>query len=145
MTSKYTGGCACRAIRYETSAEPVLMAQCQCRDCQYASGTGHCCGLAFPTDQVSLTGEAKYYEVTAESGQKVSRGFCANCGSPLFATNRVANNLIISAASLDDPSVFSPICVFFASRGHEWDLLDPDLTKYDTEAPAGTKVPGHNV
>ena len=37
-TSAYTGGCACHAIRYETTAEPVLTLHCHCRDCQRASG-----------------------------------------------------------------------------------------------------------
>ncbi len=34
MSEVYTGGCACGAIRYEISAEPVVMNDCQCRDCQ---------------------------------------------------------------------------------------------------------------
>ena len=34
MSDAYTGGCACGAIRYEISAEPVFMNDCQCRDCQ---------------------------------------------------------------------------------------------------------------
>lgn len=145
MTSKYSGGCACRDIRYDISAEPVLMAQCQCRDCQYASGTGHCCGIAFPANAVDMKGEAKFYEITADSGHKVSRGFCPNCGTPLFATTRIEDTLIVSATSLDDPSVFSPACVFFTSRGHQWDKLDPNLPHYDTEAPADAQLRGHNV
>jgi hypothetical protein len=41
MSETYTGGCACGAIRYEISAEPVVMNDCQCRQCQRESGTGH--------------------------------------------------------------------------------------------------------
>ena len=44
----YTGGCACGAIRYEISAEPIFMNHCQCRDCQRESGTGHGSYLTFP-------------------------------------------------------------------------------------------------
>ena len=40
MSKPYTGGCACGAIRYEISAEPIAMNDCQCRDCQSTSGTG---------------------------------------------------------------------------------------------------------
>ena len=40
MSKAFTGGCACGAIRYEISAEPVFMNDCQCRDCQQSSGTG---------------------------------------------------------------------------------------------------------
>ena len=41
MSKPYTGGCACGAIRYEISAEPIAMNDCQCRDCQRTSGAGH--------------------------------------------------------------------------------------------------------
>ena len=41
MSKPYTGGCACGAIRYEISCEPLVMTDCQCRDCQRESGTGH--------------------------------------------------------------------------------------------------------
>lgn len=32
MSEAYTGGCACGAIRYEISDEPLAMNDCQCRD-----------------------------------------------------------------------------------------------------------------
>jgi hypothetical protein len=41
MNTSYTGGCACGAIRYEINGEPVVMLDCQCRQCQRDSGTGH--------------------------------------------------------------------------------------------------------
>ena len=49
MSEAYTGGCACGAIRYEISDEPMVMADCQCRDCQRKSGTGHGSYLTFPS------------------------------------------------------------------------------------------------
>ena len=49
MSDPYTGGCACGAVRYEIAAEPVFMNDCQCRDCQPASGTGHGSYLTFPS------------------------------------------------------------------------------------------------
>ena len=47
MNEPYTGGCACGAIRYEVSAEPAMMNDCQCRQCQRDSGTGHGAHLTF--------------------------------------------------------------------------------------------------
>src|SRR2546421_1924 len=41
MSEAYTGGCACGVIRYEISGEPLASNDCQCRDCQRKSGTGH--------------------------------------------------------------------------------------------------------
>jgi hypothetical protein len=41
MSGAYTGGCACGAIRYEIADDPMVQSDCQCRDCQRKSGTGH--------------------------------------------------------------------------------------------------------
>ncbi|HYT87901.1 MAG TPA: GFA family protein [Gemmataceae bacterium] len=34
-----TGGCSCRAIRYEITSFPLLLYSCNCTDCQTASGS----------------------------------------------------------------------------------------------------------
>jgi hypothetical protein len=38
---KITGGCACGAIRYEVTEEPMVMFNCHCRDCQKTTGGGY--------------------------------------------------------------------------------------------------------
>ena len=40
MTKPYIGGCACGAIRYETSSKPIVESHCQCRDCQRRTARG---------------------------------------------------------------------------------------------------------
>ncbi len=57
MTRSFTGGCACGAIRYDVSGEPVAMVDCQCRQCQRESGTGHASHLVFEGAVVGLGGE----------------------------------------------------------------------------------------
>jgi hypothetical protein len=70
MTKPYTGGCACGAIRYETSSEPIVENHCQCRDCQKRSGTGHGSYLTFPQRaDVTITGEAKNWRVAGDCNQ----------------------------------------------------------------------------
>src|SRR5689334_13632542 len=104
-----TGGCACGAVRYEFSGEPLMMGHCQCRACQRSSGTGHASHVAVPASTFKLTGPVKYWESTADSGNLVARGFCMECGSPLTSMNNgMASMAFIRAASLDDPSLFKP-------------------------------------
>ena len=88
MPTTYRGGCACGAIRYEIAAEPLFGGQCQCHDCQHETGSGHSSFLAFPADAVKLTGEPRYYEATADSGNLVGRGgFCGACGSSVISAH----------------------------------------------------------
>jgi hypothetical protein len=48
MTAPFTGGCACGAVRYECTAEPLGSINCHCRDCQRASGTAYASVLRVP-------------------------------------------------------------------------------------------------
>ena len=80
MTKPYAGGCACGAIRYETSSKPIVESHCQCRDCQKRSGTGHGSYLVFPRRaDVSIAGEAKDWRVAGDSGNEKIHAFCPTC------------------------------------------------------------------
>jgi hypothetical protein len=137
MSEAYTGGCACGAIRYAVSCEPVSMVHCQCRDCQRKSGTGHGSYLTFAQRKdVSVTGEAQHWDVTADNGNVKTRAFCRTCGSPVYLTfSKMPDFFSVHAASLDDPSRFQPRAVMYAVRGHAWDDIDPALTKFEKMPP----------
>ena len=137
MSENYTGGCACGAIRYEIRGEPMVMADCQCRDCQRKSGTGHGSYLTFPDkESVTLTGKAAHWDVAADSGNVKTRAFCPTCGSPVYLTFAAMPDLFtVHAASLDDPGRYKPQMVFYGARGHAWDRLDPSLPKFDRMPP----------
>jgi len=137
MSEAYTGGCACGAIRYEISAEPVASVECQCRDCQRESGTGHQSHLTFRRADVKFTGEAMRWDMVADSGYVKTRSFCPTCGSPAFLTFAAMPEFItVRAASLDDPSRYKPQIVTYGVRGYAWDHLDPTLPKFDKMPPA---------
>ena len=137
MTETYAGGCACGAIRYEIDAEPLLMSDCQCRDCQRISGTGHGSYLSFEgRDKVTLSGEAQCRDTTGDSGNVKTRAFCPTCGSPVYMTfAAVPDQFIVHAASLDDPGRYRPQLVTYTASGHAWDQLDPTLPKFDRMPP----------
>ena len=133
MSDAYTGGCACGAIRYEISAEPIFSNDCQCRDCQRKSGTGHGSYLTFPDKAaVKLTGKATHWDLAGDSGKMKTRAFCPTCGSPVYLTSAAMPDFFtIHAASLDDPGRYQPRMVFYTVSGHAWDKLDPALPKFD--------------
>jgi hypothetical protein len=132
MSEPYTGGCACGAIRYEVSAEPMMMNECQCRQCQRDSGTGHGSHLTFAGAPVKVTGEATLWETVGENGTRKSRAFCPTCGAPVYLTlPDMPEIFVASAASLDDPGRYQPQLVMWTAAGHAWDRVDPGLAKFD--------------
>ena len=137
MNQPYTGGCACGAIRYEIRDEPLVMADCQCRDCQRRSGTGHGSYLTFPSRAaVTLHGEATNWQVAADSGNLKSHAFCPGCGAPVYLTFSAMPELFtVHAASLDDPGRYQPQMLLYTVRAHSWDQVDAALTKFEKMPP----------
>lgn len=131
MSEVYAGGCACGAIRYEISGEPVFQNHCQCRDCQHKSGTGHGSFLTFPRVGANIQGKASQWDVVADNGNVKTRSFCPTCGAPVYLTfSRMPDLVAIHAASLDDPTRFKPQAVTYSVRGYAWDFIDPSLQRY---------------
>jgi len=131
MTTGFTGGCLCGAVRYACSAEPGLTGHCHCLDCRRSSGSGHCTHVVVPAAALRVEGEVRLYDRPADSGNLVSRGFCPTCGAPLYSTNDGMPGMIaVRASSLDDPEVARPQVVVFASRAPSWDAVAPGLPAF---------------
>jgi hypothetical protein len=129
----YSGRCACGQVTYETDADPLRMVNCHCRDCQRASGSAYAAILAFPRDAVKLAGDVRYFAVTSERGNKMERGFCPQCGSPLMIKAQASPDaLYIAAASLDDPSQHKPTVQIWMKSAQSWDHIDDTVPRFST-------------
>jgi hypothetical protein len=135
MAAPFKGGCACGTVRYECSAEPMMMGNCHCRDCQKASGGPFVTIVGVPKEALKITGEVTYHEVTGDSGSAIKRGFCGKCGSRLFGFPSVAPFVGIAAGSLDDPSWVHPAFDIYTSSAQPWDHMNPDLPKFPKMPP----------
>ena len=136
MAMTYRGGCACGRIRYEIAGEPIFSNHCQCRDCQRESGAGHGAYMTFARPGVTVTGEAGRWDMTGDSGNTKTRYFCLRCGVAVYMTFSAAPDVFtIRAGSLDAPERYRPQAVTYASRGHAWDRLDPEIAAFERMPP----------
>ena len=136
MPEKLSGGCACGAIRYECSVEPVLMFNCHCRDCQRASGSAYAAIVVVPKAAVQVRGDPRYHKIIGGAGKAIERGFCSTCGSHVTdKLERLPDILALQAASLDNPSTYRPVMDVFTSSAQPWDFMDPKLQKHAHSAP----------
>jgi hypothetical protein len=131
MDTALSGGCACGAVRYACTAEPMFALNCHCRDCQRETGSAYAPILAVPSAAFAVThGSPAYFDVTADSGYVTRRAFCARCGSTLFGEPGSRTDMVtIRAGSLDDPSIFRPMQNVFVASAQPWDHMDPALPR----------------
>lgn len=135
------GGCACGNVRYECSEKPLVHLICHCRDCQHASGGAFAAFVFVPRDRLTYNaGSLRYYDIKAESGRVLRREFCSACGSPVSAHWPDFDSVeLLTVASLDDQSVFSPTHEVWVSRAEAWHPFHPDTIKVQ-EGPAEAVV-----
>jgi len=83
----YPGSCHCGAIPFEAEIDPARVVVCHCTDCQVLSGAPLRAVVPTPIEKFSLLrGEPKSYVKVAQSGNRRSQVFCADCGTALWGT-----------------------------------------------------------
>ena len=132
MSTMFEGGCACGAVRYSVAGEPVAMSDCQCRQCQRESGTGHASHLVFAGAAVTISGQASFWDMVGDGGAAKRRAFCPQCGAPVYQIfPDMPDVFVVRAGSLDDPRLYQPNAVTWTAAAQHWDRLDPALTAFE--------------
>ncbi len=102
---RLTGGCQCGAIRYAVHETPHDVGICNCRMCQKAVGAPFFATFTVKKTSLEFT---RGKPAVFKSSAKMERGFCRECGTPLY-NNWIANEVIHPAiATLDDPRAVAP-------------------------------------
>ena len=82
------GSCHCGKIAYRAEVNPEKTSLCHCTDCQVLSGSPYRSSVPASAEAfVLLSGQPKVYVKTAESGAWRAQAFCADCGTPIYATS----------------------------------------------------------
>jgi hypothetical protein len=128
-----TGGCLCRALRYEARSQPTFAGFCFCGDCRKASGGGSIGFLNVDASGLTITGPARQFTSRSFRGGEATRNFCPTCGSLVFGgIVGQSDSHTLYAGSLDDPSVFRPTMAIFNRDRPAWAPLAPDLVVFET-------------
>lgn len=115
------------------------MLNCHCRDCQQSSGGPFSSFVVVPAGAFKvLQGAPRFHASPSEMGGKTRRGFCPECGSPIYGQPDAAPHIVaIRTASLDDPSWFKLQAEVWTSDAHPWDQMDPASPKFEKYPPMG--------
>ncbi len=124
--------CACGGIRLAVDGEIKAMLLCSCLACQQMTGTGHATVALVSRDAVSVEGSPKDFARPADSGATLTRWFCPDCGTPLYAQSSRAPALALLSVGLFGAATgwFAPSQLIFARSHHDWDGIPPDLPRH---------------
>ena len=130
MPDQMTGGCACGRVRYVANVADDDAYLCHCRMCQRATGSVSIAFKNVKESELTWSIAPDWYD----SSPIAVRPFCAKCGTSLgFKFKEGSENMDLTVASFDDPSVFHPRHHFGAESIHRSWLNTEGLEEIRTE------------
>lgn len=97
------GGCYCGKVRYAAEGEPMMKAQCHCRECQYITGGAPNMFVAMPADGFTYTQGSPKQFTRSDLARAVTREFCPECGTHLATRVPGRPMTVVKVGTLDDP------------------------------------------
>jgi hypothetical protein len=130
------GGCLCGAVRFRSTAGPIITRTCWCRLCQYLGAGSATVSACFPREEVTIEGLTADYPSVSDGGNTMHRRFCPTCGTPLFSEAESRPHLIfIRVGALDDPSFTTPAASIWTAQAPVWACIDPAIPNIEGQPP----------
>lgn len=127
-----TGGCLCKAVRYELDGAPLTSRTCWCHICQKVGSSNGSVNTCFKREALRIDGPLGDYSYLADSGTQMHCRFCSACGIHVYITAHSRPHLVfIRANTLDDPELAKPLSNIWVSQAPRWAVFDEQLPKLD--------------
>ncbi|CAF4270330.1 unnamed protein product [Adineta steineri] len=107
-SSTVTSKCLCGQITVSVPQAALnktdCIGLCYCKNCRQTGGCLAAYNLYLPEKDVTIDGQPKIYEdKNTDSGTKIQRAFCGNCGSPIHLKNpKFAGAISIRLGGFDE-------------------------------------------
>jgi hypothetical protein len=121
MSSELEGGCACGAVRYRLSSEPLIVHCCHCLNCQCQTGSAFVINLLIEAERVALPAqEPQPVDVPRDDGsvQRIFR--CPRCQVAVFSEYGRPQVWFVRAGTLDDPTHVTPDVHIYTRSKVDW-------------------------
>ena len=126
------GGCYCGAVRYQSAGEPMMRAQCHCRECQYITGGGPNFFMMVGADGFVYTKGAPSRFTRSDIERPVTREFCGTCGTHIATRVPGRPMLVLKVGTLDDPSHFGgPELAIFTIDRQPFHIVGEGIPQFD--------------
>jgi hypothetical protein len=131
---KLEGGCACGALRYQLTADPLIVHACHCRDCQRVTGSAFVLNIWIERRFVEAgPAQPKSFKLTAGSGKPHEVFFCGACATYLWSKYYAApgDTVLLRVGTLDHPEAITPDVHIFTRSKVPWLDLPKDVPAFE--------------
>jgi hypothetical protein len=133
------GGCACGAVRYRLTSEPMFVHCCHCLNCQRQTGSAFVINLLIEADRVELlSGEPEPVDVPRDDGSSQRIHRCPDCQVAVYSDYGRPEVRFVRGGTLDEPSSVAPDVHIFTRSKLPWMALPEDVPAvevyYDSKA-----------
>jgi hypothetical protein len=136
MAGPIRGSCLCGGIRWQFEGDAFLFNHCHCVQCRKSHGAAFASNLHLRPRQFRWLGGEELV-TRYESSPGVRRSFCGRCGGNVAIV--LDDQVVIPAASLDDPLGARPQVHFFAGEKVPWLELADGVPAFQAWPPADFK------
>jgi hypothetical protein len=139
MSVPREGGCACGAVRYRLTSDPLFTNCCHCLSCQRQTGSAFVINLLIETDRVELlAGDPQPVAVPRDDGSTQQIFRCPTCQVAVFSHYGHPGVRFVRGGTLDEPSSIEPDAHIYTRSKLPWITL-PDSAPafeayYDSKA-----------
>jgi hypothetical protein len=133
MQSFCEGGCACGAVRYRVTSEPLIVQACHCLLCQRQTGRSNAVNAQIEADRVILLSgqiEESLLDTPSGHGQRIAR--CASCKVAVWSNYLITRQddhlRFLRVGTLDDPGLMPPVVHIHTKTKQPWYVID-DATR----------------
>lgn len=136
-----TATCRCGQLRAVCEGEPVRVSVCHCLACQQRSGSAFAAQARWPDARVTVTGEAREWVRTADSGHRATYRFCPTCGSTVaFVIEGWPGVTAVPLGAFADPTFPAPRFSVYEHRKHDWTVVLGEAVRHSS-TPNSERTP----
>ena len=132
MSVPREGGCACGAVRYRLTSEPLFVHCCHCLNCQRQTGSAFVVNLLLEADRVELTsGDPQPVDVPRDDGSTQQVWRCPGCQVAVYSRYTSPRVRFVRGGTLDEPRAITPDVHIFTRSKVDWVRLPEGVPAFD--------------
>ena len=119
-----TASCSCGQLKVSCAGDPIRVSMCHCLACQKRSGSAFALTARWPSDRVTIEGQAHEYMRTGDEGSTATFRFCPTCGATVyFDSDGIPGMIAVPVGAFADPTFPPPQVSVYGVRRHPWTAM----------------------